>query len=60
MKNNNDKIVSKRLKIMTTVKQFKENIALHSHEITERSLKILEKSIKFHEDLASDEDEDDI
>ena len=34
MKNNNDKIVGKKLKIMTTVKKPKEKIALHNYEIT--------------------------
>ena len=52
MENNNNKITNKKTKIMNTVKKFKEQLALHSHEITERSLKIIE--------IANYENEDDI
>ena len=45
---------------MNTVKKFKEKIDLKSHEITEKSLKIIEKAIKLHENLANDENEDDV
>ena len=60
MKNNNGDIINKKLRIMTTVKKFKEKMALHGHKTTERELKFIEKAVKFHEDLANDEDEDDI
>ena len=52
MENNNNKITNKKTKIMNTVKKFKEQLALHSHEITERSFKIIE--------IANYENEDDI
>ena len=45
----------RKTKIMNTVKNFKEETALHSHEITEKSLKIIEKAIKFHKNSANDE-----
>ena len=60
MENINNKIISTRTRIMTTVKKFKEKIGLHNNKITEKSLNILEKSIKFHEDLANAKDENDI
>ena len=53
MKNNNADIINKKLRIMTTVKKIKEEMALHGHKTTEREL-------KFHEDLANDEYEDDM
>ena len=45
---------------MSTVKKFKEQIALYGHKTTEKDLIFFEKAIKFHEDLVNDEDEDDI
>ena len=45
---------------MTTVKKFREEIALHSHKNTKRELIFFERAIKFHEELANDEDEDNI
>ena len=60
MENNNDKITIKKARITTAVKHFKEKKALHSHESTERELKLLKKAIKFHEDLANDKDQDDV
>ena len=45
---------------MTTVKKFKDQIALQGHKNTERLIMLLEKSIKFHEKLANDENENDI
>ena len=60
MENINSQIIRRRAKIMSTVKKFKEKLDLDNNEITEKSLKILEKSIKFHEDLANDRDENDI
>ena len=44
MENNNNKITNKKTKIMNTVKKFKEGIALHSHEITEKKFKNYRKS----------------
>ena len=49
-------INGKKSRIMTTVKKFKEEIDLHGDKSTERELKLLKKAIKFHEDLANDED----
>ena len=46
--------------IMTTVKKFREEIALHNHKNTKRELIFFERAIKFHEKLANDEDEDNI
>ena len=60
MESNNNKIISKRIKIMTTAKRFREKIDRHNNEITEQDIKLLNKSIKFHEDLANDKDEIDI
>ena len=60
MEHNNDVIISKKSRIMTTVKKFKEEIALHGHKNTKTEIIFFEKAIKFHEELASDEDEDDI
>ena len=60
MEHNNDVIISKKSRIMTTVKKFKEEIALHGHKNTKREIILFEKAIKFHEELANDEDEDDI
>ena len=60
MESNNNKIISKKSIIMITIKKFKEEIALRNNEITERDLEVLKKSMKFHEDLANDEDENDI
>ena len=57
MENNNNKIIDK---IMSIVKRFREKIHLHNNESTEKDIKLLKKSIKFHEDLASDKDENDI
>ena len=45
---------------MKTVKKFKEEIALHDHKNTKREIIFFEKAIKFHEELANDEDEDHI
>ena len=60
MEHDNDVIISKKSRIMTTVKKFKEEITLHSHKNTTRELIFFEKAIKVHEELANDEDEDDI
>ena len=60
MENNNDEIISKKLRIMSTVRKFKEEIALHGHKSTERELKFFVKVINFHEELANNEDEDDM
>ena len=49
-----NKIMNERAKIMNTVKNFRENLTLHGDKSTER-----EKSIKFHEDLTNDKDEND-
>ena len=55
-----NRIITERAKIMNTVKIFRENLTLHGDKITGKRLKIIEKSIKFHEDLANDESENDI
>ena len=60
MENNNDEINNKKLRIMSTVKKFKEEIALHGHKTTEKELKFFKRAITFHEDLANDENEDNI
>ena len=57
MENNSKKIITEKSKIMDTVKKFKEGSTLRSYVITEKSLRIIEKSAKFHEDLANDENE---
>ena len=54
-----NKIVNERAKIMNTVKKFRENLTLHGDKSTERELKLLEKSIKFRENLPNDKDEND-
>ena len=38
MEHNNDVIISKESRIMTTVKKFKEEIALHGHTNTKREI----------------------
>ena len=58
MENKNDEIISKKLRIRTTVKKFKEEIALHGDKTTEKELKFLKKAIYFHEELANNEDQD--
>ena len=60
MENDNGIIINKKLRILSTVKKFKEDIAFHGHKTTERELKFLQRAVKFHEELAIDEDEDDI
>ena len=60
MKTNSKKIISKKLEIMDIVRKFKGGIASHSHEITEKSLKIIEKAVKKYENLANDKNENDI
>ena len=60
MNNNNDEVINKKLRIMRTVKKFKEKIALYGHKTTVKDLKFFEKAIKSHGELANDEDEDDI
>ena len=60
MENNNDDIIGKKLRIMITVKNFKEEIALHGNKTTEKELRPLKRAINFHEELAHDEDQDDI
>ena len=60
MENTNDEIINKKLRIMTAVKKIKEEIALHGHKNTKREIIFFEKAIKFHEQLANDEGEDDI
>ena len=60
MEHNDDEIISKKLRIMLTVKKLKEKIALYGHKTTERNLKFFEKAIKFYEELVNDEDEYDI
>ena len=60
MEHNNDVIIGKKTRIMTTVKKFKDEIALHGHKNTKGEITFFEKAIKFHEELANDEDEDDI
>ena len=60
MEHNNDVIISKKFRSMATVKKFKEEIALHGHKNTKRETIFFEKAIKFHEELANDENKDDI
>ena len=36
MENTNDEIINKKLRIMTTVKKFKEEIALYGHKTKEK------------------------
>ena len=57
---NSDEIISKKLRIMTIVKKFKEEIPLHSHKTTEKEVKSFQRAIKLHEDLVNDEDKDNI
>ena len=54
------RLLIKKLGIMSAVKKFNEKIALYGYKTTEKELKFFEKAIQFHEDLANDEDEDDI
>ena len=56
----NDVIISKTFRIMRTVKKFKEDKALHGRNNTKGETIFFEKAIKFHEELANDENEDDI
>ena len=58
MEYNNDVIISKKSRIMTTVKKFNKEIALHLHKNTKREIIFFEKAVKFHEELVNDEDED--
>ena len=60
MEHNNNVIISKKSRIMKTVKKFKEEIALHGHKNTKMEIIFFEKAIKFHEKLANHEDENDI
>ena len=60
MEKDNDMIIRKRVRIMTAVKYFKEEIDLHGHKSTEKELSFLKEATKFHEDLANDEDGDDV
>ena len=46
-----NKVMNERAKIINAVKKFRENLTLHGDKSTEIELKLLEKSIKFHEDL---------
>ena len=55
-----NKIIKTRSEIMTTVNNFNEILQLHCDKGTERELILLKKSIKFHEDLANDKDENDV
>ena len=50
-------IIKKHIIIITTVKNFREEIAFHSHKNTKRESIFFERAIKFHEELANDEDE---
>ena len=59
MGHNNDVTISKKSRIMTTVKKIKEEIALHGYKNTKREIIFFEKAIEFHEELANDEDQDD-
>ena len=49
MEYNNDEIISKKFRIMSTVKKFKEEIALYGHTNTEREIIFFKKATKFHE-----------
>ena len=60
MKFNGDEIIKNKLRIMSLVKKFKEEIALHGHKNTEKELKFSKKVIKFFIELADDEDQDNI
>ena len=60
MESNNDEIISKKLRIMATVKQFEEEIALHHDKTTKKELRFFKRAINFHEELANDEYQDDI
>ena len=51
MESNNNKIISKRTRIMSTVKKFKEKIK------NKKDVMLLKRSIKFNEDLANDKDQ---
>ena len=44
MENNNDEIISKKLRIMTTVRKFSEQIVLSSDKNTEKELFFFKKS----------------
>ena len=60
MEHNNDVIISKKSGIMTTVQKLKEEIALYGQKNTKREIIFFEKAIKFNEELANHEDEDNI
>ena len=55
-----NKVIKTRAEIITTVNNFTEILQLHVDKSTERELMLLKKSIKFHEDVANDKDENDL
>ena len=60
MKHNNTVIINKKSKIMTIVKNFREEIALYGFKDKEKLIECLEKSIKFHKEIANDKNENNI
>ena len=50
-------VIKTRAGIITTVNNFNEILELHGDKRTERGLILLKNSIKFHEDVANDKDE---
>ena len=60
MEHTDDAIISEKFEFMSIVKRFKEVIALYGYKSTETEVRFFEKAIKFHEELANNEDEDGI
>ena len=60
MEDNNDEIIKKNLELSQQLQNFKEQISLHSHKNTERELIVFKRAIKFNEELADNENEEDI
>ena len=60
MKHINTVNINKKSKIMTTAKNFRAEIALYGFKYREKLIKCFEKSIKFHEEIANDKNENNI
>ena len=55
-----NKVIKRRAEVITTVNNFNEILQLHGDKSTERELMLLKNSIKFHEYVANDKDENDV
>ena len=55
-----NKVIKTRAEVITAVDNFNEILQLHGDKSTERELMLLKDSIKFHEYVANDIDENDV